>query len=94
VNSPLQPASENPEAEITDAHRDVAAALQECLDKVMLHICGHWGRATGLRPATISDQATTVDLCNPTLEKNSHLEDRNWALMTYCYSRLAARSVR
>jgi len=38
-----------PDAEITDAHRDVAAALQECLDKVMLHICGHWGRATGLR---------------------------------------------
>src|ERR1700730_793566 len=38
-----------PEAEITDDHRDVAAALQECLDKVMLHICGHFGRATGLR---------------------------------------------
>jgi carbamoyltransferase len=38
-----------PDAEITDDHRDVAAALQECLDKVMLHICGHFGRATGLR---------------------------------------------
>jgi carbamoyltransferase len=38
-----------PEAEITDDHRDVAAALQECLDKVMLHICGHFGRTTGLR---------------------------------------------
>ena len=38
-----------PEAEITDDHRDVAAALQECLDKVMLHICGHFGRSTGLR---------------------------------------------
>src|SRR5207245_2736867 len=23
--------------------------LQECLDKVMLHICGHFGRKTGLR---------------------------------------------
>jgi carbamoyltransferase len=38
-----------PDAEIMDDHRDVAAALQECLDKVMLHICGHFGRATGLR---------------------------------------------
>jgi carbamoyltransferase len=38
-----------PDAEITDDHRDVAAALQECLDRVMLHICGHFGRATGLR---------------------------------------------
>ncbi len=42
-------ASRAPDAEITDDHRDVAAALQECLDKVMLHICGHFGRATGLR---------------------------------------------
>lgn len=38
-----------PDGDTTDDHRDVAAALQECLDKVMLHICGHFGRATGLR---------------------------------------------
>jgi carbamoyltransferase len=38
-----------PDSEINDDHRDVAAALQECLDKVMLHICGHFGRATRLR---------------------------------------------
>lgn len=38
-----------PEAEITDEHRDVAAALQECLDRAMLHICGYYGAATGLR---------------------------------------------
>src|SRR5579863_1244192 len=38
-----------PEDGITDEHRDVAAALQECLDRVMLHICGHFGAATGLR---------------------------------------------
>ena len=36
-----------PDDEITDEHRDVAAALQECLDRVMLHICGHFGAATG-----------------------------------------------
>ena len=38
-----------PDDEITNDHRDVAAALQESLDKVMLHICGHFGRTTGLR---------------------------------------------
>jgi carbamoyltransferase len=38
-----------PDSDTTDDHRDVAAALQECLDKVMLHICGHFGRKTGLR---------------------------------------------
>jgi carbamoyltransferase len=38
-----------PAEEITDDHRDVAAALQECLDNVMLHICGHFGRSTRLR---------------------------------------------
>ena len=39
----------HPDAEITDAHRDVAAALQACLDRAMLHVCGHFGRSTGLR---------------------------------------------
>ena len=38
-----------PQDEITDEHRDAAAALQACLDKVMLHICGRFGAQTGLR---------------------------------------------
>jgi carbamoyltransferase len=42
-------AARRPEAAITDQHCDVAAALQECLGKVMLHICRHFGNATGLR---------------------------------------------
>jgi len=37
-----------PHAAIQDEHCDVAAALQECLTKTMLHICGHFGAATGL----------------------------------------------
>jgi len=37
-----------PEAPITDEHRDVAAALQECLDEVFLHLCRHAGQTTGL----------------------------------------------
>ena len=39
----------HPDAPVTSVHEDVAAALQECLDKVILHVCGHFGRETGLR---------------------------------------------
>jgi len=39
----------NPDAAIRDDHRDVAASLQEILDRVLLHICAHFGNHTGLR---------------------------------------------
>jgi carbamoyltransferase len=39
----------NPSDPITSDHEDVAAALQECLDKVILHVCGHFAEQTGLR---------------------------------------------
>jgi carbamoyltransferase len=42
-------AERQPEDEIADIHRDVAAALQACLSRVVLHICGHFGARTGLR---------------------------------------------
>ncbi|MGC2491229.1 carbamoyltransferase family protein [Candidatus Binatus sp.] len=38
-----------PDAEITQAHRDVAAALQAALNRAILHICGHFGATMGLR---------------------------------------------
>jgi carbamoyltransferase len=40
-------AARPPSAEITDEHRDIAAALQERLNAVLLHICGTFGRSTG-----------------------------------------------
>jgi carbamoyltransferase len=46
LNKNLIPARP-PAAEITDEHRDLAAALQECLNNVLLHICGNFGRSTG-----------------------------------------------
>jgi carbamoyltransferase len=39
----------HPNDPVTSVHQDVAAALQECLDKVILHVCGHFGQETGLR---------------------------------------------
>ena len=38
-----------PEDVITQDYKDVAAALQECLDRTVLHVCGHFGKQTGLR---------------------------------------------
>ena len=34
---------------ITSVHEDVAASLQECLERVVLHVCGHFAERTGLR---------------------------------------------
>jgi carbamoyltransferase len=47
-------ARRRPDQEISASHRDVAAALQECLDRVMLHVCGHFARTTGLRKLALA----------------------------------------
>jgi len=39
----------SPDDEIAQDHKDVAAALQECLNRVVMHVCGHFGRQTGLK---------------------------------------------
>jgi carbamoyltransferase len=38
-----------PAQSVSSVHEDVAAALQECLERVILHVCEHFGRETGLR---------------------------------------------
>jgi carbamoyltransferase len=47
-------AERKPQDDITDAHRDVAAALQECLNRTVLHICSHFGNRTGLRKLALA----------------------------------------
>ena len=42
-------AERSPGEAILDVHRDVAAALQECLNRTVLHICKHFASTTGLR---------------------------------------------
>ncbi len=44
----LMPARD-PDSEITQEHRDLAASLQECLDQTILHLCGSYARSTGQR---------------------------------------------
>ena len=38
-----------PSDPVSSHHEDVAAALQDCLDRVILHVCGHFAEQTGLR---------------------------------------------
>lgn len=39
----------HPDGDILQEHRDVAAALQDCLDQAMIHLCGTFSRTTGLK---------------------------------------------
>jgi carbamoyltransferase len=42
-------APRDPDSEITAVHQDVAAGLQACLDRAILHLGAHFGARTGLR---------------------------------------------
>jgi carbamoyltransferase len=42
-------AAREPDSEIADAHRDVAAGLQACLDRAIVHTCGHFAEQLGMR---------------------------------------------
>jgi hypothetical protein len=64
-----------PEDEITGEHRDVAAALQECLDKVMLHICGHFGAVTGLRRLALAGGVALNCTANGRLMKSGLFDE-------------------
>jgi len=42
-------APREPDSAIEDAHHDVAAGLQACLDRAIVHTCGHFAEQLGLR---------------------------------------------
>ncbi|HEX3117921.1 MAG TPA: carbamoyltransferase N-terminal domain-containing protein, partial [Candidatus Acidoferrum sp.] len=64
-----------PDSDITDDHRDIAAALQECLDKVMLHICGHFGKTTGLRKLAMAGGVALNCTANGRLLQSGTFDD-------------------
>ena len=61
--------------EITDVHRDVAAALQKCLDRVVLHICGHFGEITGMRRLALAGGVALNCTANGRLARSGLFED-------------------
>ena len=64
-----------PDAAIKDEHCDAAAALQACLDKVMLHICGHFGAATGLRRLALAGGVALNCTANGRLKQSGLFDD-------------------
>jgi len=64
-----------PEQEITDDHRDAAAALQECLDRVMLHICGRFGSATRSRRLALAGGVALNCTANSRLLTSGYFEE-------------------
>jgi carbamoyltransferase len=42
-------APRDPDSEIMPVHQDIAASLQACLDRAILHLGSHFGASTGLR---------------------------------------------
>ena len=64
-----------PGDEITDDHRDVAAALQECLDTSLLHICGRFGAATGSRRLALAGGVTLNCTANGRLLQSNLFDD-------------------
>jgi len=64
-----------PEGAITGDHRDVAAALQECLDRTLQTFCGHFGRHTGLRRLAMAGGVALNCTANGTLLRSGLFDE-------------------
>ncbi|UGT93210.1 carbamoyltransferase [Mycobacterium ostraviense] len=64
-----------PDDPITDDHRDVAAALQAGLDRAMEHLCGHFGRQTGLRKLAMAGGVALNCTANGKLLRSGLFDD-------------------
>jgi carbamoyltransferase len=64
-----------PDEEITQAHRDVAASLQACLDRTMLHIAGSFARQTGLRKLAMAGGVALNCTANGRLMQSGLFDD-------------------
>ncbi len=53
-----------PEEPLNPNHEDVAAALQECLDRVVLHVCGHFAKETGMRRLALAGSVALNSTAN------------------------------
>jgi carbamoyltransferase len=65
----------HPDDLISDQHRDVAAALQKCLDRVMIHLCGTFAKRTGLRRLALAGGVALNCTANGRLLKSGLFDD-------------------
>ncbi len=68
-------AERQPEDTITDAHRDIAASLQACLDRAMEHLCGHFARRLGLRRLALAGGVALNCTANGRLMRSGHFDE-------------------
>jgi carbamoyltransferase len=68
-------AERHPDAEVLDAHRDIAAALQECLDQTIQHVCGYYGQKLGLRRLALAGGVTLNCTANGKLLRAGLFDD-------------------
>jgi carbamoyltransferase len=64
-----------PDEEITDEHRDVAAALQEVLENTLLYICGYFGSRTGMRKLALAGGVALNCTANGKLLQSGHFDE-------------------
>jgi carbamoyltransferase len=62
-------------SEITAEHRDVAAALQACLDRAMVHLCGHFGAKLGLRRLALAGGVALNTTANARLTESGMFDE-------------------
>jgi carbamoyltransferase len=65
----------HPDDEITQDHRDVAAALQACLDETMLHIAGSFAKRTGIRKLALAGGVALNCTTNGHLLQSGRFDD-------------------
>ena len=65
----------HPDDEITQDHRDVAAALQACLDETMLHIAGSFAKRTGIRKLALAGGVALNCTTNGHLRQSGRFDD-------------------
>jgi carbamoyltransferase len=68
-------ASRDPESDITQDHRDIAAALQASLNRVVQHVCGHYGEKTGLRRLAMAGGVALNCTANGLLMRSGRFDD-------------------
>jgi carbamoyltransferase len=68
-------APREPDSEIEDAHRDVAAGLQACLDRAIVHTCGHFARRLGLRRLALAGGVALNTTANARLLASGVVEE-------------------
>jgi carbamoyltransferase len=64
-----------PAEPIDTIHGDVAAALQECLENVVLHVCGHFSKLTGLRRIALAGGVALNCTANGKLMRSRLFDD-------------------